>query len=199
MGSVTANTGSVSVGDDMSSSHEGSNGRNAPVNVVATPGPSKHWPSETDIIYPLGTNKIMLTVQRPLMKAIFQDTFERIHVAMVLQNSFPNAYETVEMITDSLITAAKSNEQATNIHNCLVIDGDYATAMTHLVRTRTSNIMSLTFFSAVCSYSSLPCRDEGLLCGNYSGQVHGHSFFVHGHPSCQETVVQLQLHFPEVR
>ena len=169
MGSVTANAGSVSVGDDMSSSHEGSNGSNAPVNVVATPGPSEHWPSETDIIYPLGTNKIMLTVQRPLMKAIFQDTFERIHVAMVLQNSFPNAYETVKMITDSLITAAESNERATNIHNHLVIDGDYATAMTCLVSTWTSNIMLLTFFSAACSYSSLPCRGEGPLCGNYPG------------------------------
>ena len=198
MGSVTANAGSVSVGNDMSSSHEGSNGSNAPVNVVATPGPSEHWPSEMDIIYPLGTNKIMLTVQCPLMKAIFQDTFKRIHAAMVLQNSFPNAYETAEMITDSLITAAESNERATNIHNRLVIDGDYATAMTRLVSTRTSNIMLLTFFSATRLYSSLPCRGEGPLCGNYPGRVHGHSFFVHGHPSCQETVVQLQLHFPEV-
>ena len=199
MGSVTANAGSVSVGDDMFSSHEGSNGSNAPVNVVATPGPSEHWPSETDIIYPLGTNQIMLTVQCPLMKAIFQDTFKRIHVAMVLQNSFLNAYKTVEMITDSLITVAESNEQATNIHNRLIIDSDYATAMTHLVSTRTSNIMLLTYFLATCSYSSLLCRGEGPLCGNYPGWVHGHSFFVRGHPSCRETVVQLQLHFPEVR
>ena len=110
MGSVTANAGSVLVGDDMSSSHEGSNGSNASVNVVITPGPSEHWLSKTDIIYPSGTNKIMLTVQHPLIKAIFQDTFESIHVSMVLQNLFPNAYKTVEMITDSLITVAESNK-----------------------------------------------------------------------------------------
>ena len=59
------------------------------------------------------------------MRAVFQDAFKRIHTAMVLQNSFPNAYETIEMITDSLIIVAKSNERVTNIHDRLVIDSDY--------------------------------------------------------------------------
>ena len=119
----------------MAISHEGNNGSNTHVNVAATPGPSDHWPSETDIIYPPGSNKIMLTVQRPLLKAVFQDAFERIHAAMVFHNAFPNAYETVEMITESLITAAELNERATNIHNRLVVDGDYSTTMTRLVST----------------------------------------------------------------
>ena len=111
----------------MVTSEEGSNGSNAHLNEAATPGPSEDWPSETDIIYPTGSNKIMLTVQRPLLKAVFQDAFERIHAAMVFHNAFPNAYQTVEMITESLITAAKLNDRATNIHNRLIVDGDYST------------------------------------------------------------------------
>ena len=100
----------------------------------------------------------MLTLQRSLMKGIFQATFERIHTAMIFHNAFPNAYETVEMITDCLITAAELNERATDIHNRLVIDSDYATAMSHLVSTPISNIWLLTSFPATCLYPSLPYR-----------------------------------------
>ena len=100
----------------------------------------------------------MLTLQRSLMKGIFQATFERIHAAMIFHNAFPNAYETVEMITDCLITAAELNERATDIHNRLVIDSDYATAMSRLVSTPISNIWLLTSFPATRSYPSLPYR-----------------------------------------
>ena len=74
---------------------------------------------------------------------------------MIFHNAFPNAYKTVEMITDCLITVAKLNKQVTDIHNCLVIDSDYATAMSHLVSTPISNIWLLTSFPAMCSYPSL--------------------------------------------
>ena len=87
---------------------------------------------------------------------------------MVFQNLFLNAYKTVEIITDSLIIAAKSNEWATNIYNHLVIDGDYATAMTHLVSTWTTNLMLLTFFSAACLYFSLLCKGKGVT--NFSSE-----------------------------
>ena len=136
MGSVTASTGSITAGNDVAISHKGNNGSNTHINVAATPGPSDHWPSKTDIIYPPGSNKIMLTVQHPLLKAVFQDAFERIHVAMVFHNAFTNAYKTAEMITESLITAAELNKRATNIHNRLVVDSDYSTTMTCLVTTR---------------------------------------------------------------
>ena len=129
----------------MVTSKERSNGSNAHLNEAATPGPSEDWLSETDIIYPMGSNKIMLTVQRPLLKAVFQDAFKRIHAAMVFHNTFPNAYQTVEMITESLITAAELNDRATNIHNCLIVDGDYSTIMTRLVSTWLPN-MKLTDF-----------------------------------------------------
>ncbi len=54
------------------------------------------------------------------MRAVFQDAFERIHAAMVFRNAFSNVYETIEMITDNLMTAAKFNEQAT-VRNLLMV------------------------------------------------------------------------------
>ena len=75
----------------------------------------------------------MLTAQRPLMRAVFQDTFDRIRATMVFQNAFPAPFETIGIITDNLITAAEANPRATNIYNRLMIDGDYTTNMSRLV------------------------------------------------------------------
>lgn len=80
-----------------------------------------------------GSNKILLTLQRPVMRAVFHDTFERIRAAMMFQNAFPNVYDTIEFITDNIIRAAESVDQATNIFNRLVLDGEYTTRMTRLV------------------------------------------------------------------
>lgn len=134
MDSVAANFGSVTGGDDLTTSQEGSAGGDAPVNPVIVPEPSQEiWPADTELLLIPGSSKIMLTVQRPVMHAVFQETFERIRAAMLFQNAFPNLFDTIEMITDNIIRAAESIDRATNIFNRLVVDGDYTSEMTRLV------------------------------------------------------------------
>lgn len=148
MGSATANAGSVTAGDDMVNPQESSHNSDAPVDAP--------WPAETDLLLVSGSNKVMLTVQRPLMRAVLQDTFERIRAAMVFKTAFPNVFETIDMITDNLIIAAEKNERATNIYNRLVIDGDYTTNMSRLVSLwiRKAMLMLFTLFSAPRSHPS---------------------------------------------
>lgn len=86
----------------------------------------------------------MLTVQRPLLRSVLQDTFDRIRAAMVFQNAFPSPFDSIKMITDNLIIAAESNSRATNIYNRLIIDGDYTTSMSRLVSLWILNTKLLT-------------------------------------------------------
>jgi hypothetical protein len=161
---------------------EDSSGSDAPVDPVAPPEPSQHvWPSETDLLLVSGSNKVLLTIQRPLMRAVFQDTFERIRAAMVSQNAFPNVYETLETIKECLIKAAASNDGAMNIHNRLLFDTDYADRMARLVSLRILNRISLTCFSASCPRLSLPRRGQGSLRRPYTSRIFGSSFKVISH------------------
>jgi len=137
MGSATGNIGSVTAGDDVATSQEGSGGSDAPVDPVVAPEPSQQpWPAETDLLYPPGSNKVMLTIQRPLMRAVFQEAFERIRGAMMFKNAFPGVYEAIEMITDNLILAAESIDRAASIHIRLLMDGDYTSNMSRIPRAR---------------------------------------------------------------
>jgi len=158
MGSTTANAGSVTAGTDVATSQESSGGSNTSVvDLAIAPGPSEPtWPAETELLHVSGSNKIMLTAQRPLMRAVFQDTFERIRAAMAFENAFPNIYETIETITDNLMLAAESNDRATNIYNRLVLDGDYTNNMSRLVSLEILNTLLLTSFSAPCAHPSFP-------------------------------------------
>ncbi|KAN0116523.1 hypothetical protein V8E52_005904, partial [Russula decolorans] len=137
VGSVAANVASVTASDDVATSQEDIHGSDAPTDPVITSGSSEpSFPAETELLFVSGSNKIMLTVQRPLMRAVFQEAFERIRADMVFKNVFPNIYETIEMITDSLMKAAESNDRATNIYNRLTLDADYSNNMSRLPRAR---------------------------------------------------------------
>ncbi|KAN0123634.1 hypothetical protein V8E52_002966 [Russula decolorans] len=134
VGSVAANVASVTASDDVATSQEDIRGSDAPTDPVITSGSSEpSFPAETELLFVSGSNKIMLTVQRLLMRAVFQEAFERIRADMVFKNVFPNIYETIEMITDSLMKAAESNDRATNIYNRLALDADYSNNMSRLV------------------------------------------------------------------
>jgi hypothetical protein len=166
----------------VATSQESSHGGTGP--EVASEPSETSWPVETDLLTLPGTNKVILTVQRPLMRAVFQDAFNRIRAAMVFRNAFPNVYETITMITDSLILAAESNPRANDIYNRLLIDGDYTTSMSRLVSVQISDTMLLTLSLAPGPHSSFPCGGKGSLCGHCSGRVLGHSRTLGSHSSC---------------
>jgi hypothetical protein len=177
MGSATANYGTITADDDVATSQEGSGSSDAPVEPVTAPVPSQgSWPADTELLLVPGSNKIMLTVQRPLIRAVFHDTLDRTRAAMMFQNAFPNAYDTVEMITDSIIRAAETVNQATNIFNRLVMDSDYKSDMIRLVSHQYSNTMLLTVFSAPSAHSHFSQGGHGSLCCDHPGGVLSHWF-----------------------
>jgi hypothetical protein len=108
-----------------------------PVNDMVSPEqPQTGWPVETDLIFVQGTKKVMLTIQRPLMRSVIQDSFERIRASLVFNDAFPDAFSALDITRDSLILAAEFHDRATDIHNRLLLDTEYMNKMTHLVSFR---------------------------------------------------------------
>ncbi len=140
-------SGSITTGDGMVTSQEGSHGSAPPIQPSVALGPVLHsWPAETDLVLVAGSNKIMLTVQPPLLRVVFQDAFDRIRAALLFTNAFPDVFATVEMIRDSLISSAELNDHVTNIHSRLLGDVSYANSMSHLVSLSMWNPKLLTSF-----------------------------------------------------
>ena len=91
------------------------------------------WPMATNLIFMPGSNKVMLTVQLPLMRAVIQDAIERTRANILFGNAFPNVFDTLEYIRDALVTAAELNDEAVNIHRRLISEHSYFINMSRLV------------------------------------------------------------------
>jgi hypothetical protein len=77
-GTISGSTGfsSVTQADGVNTSPEGSGGgADAP---LVPDQPDTTWPSDTELIVVPGTNKVMLTIQCPLLRLVFQDAFENL-------------------------------------------------------------------------------------------------------------------------
>jgi hypothetical protein len=104
--------------------------------VVPNVAPNVHqatWPIETDLILVPGTTRVMLTHQLPLLRSVIHDAFEGVRVSLLFGNSFPDATVIPSMTRDALVEAAESHERASNIHQRLLFDEEYATSMIRLV------------------------------------------------------------------
>lgn len=91
------------------------------------------WPSETDLIFLSGSNKVMITVQRPLVRFVIQEAIEGTRSKMMFSNAFPNVFQALELIKDAFITATDHNEKALDIHNRIKCDHEYFINMSRLV------------------------------------------------------------------
>ena len=92
------------------------------------------WPIDTELIYVLGTTKIMLTAQSPVMRTVLTDSFENLHASLLIHCAFPNASAIPTFIRDALVFAASSNRpRASNIHDRLLLDSVYLATLSHLV------------------------------------------------------------------
>ncbi|KAN0124305.1 hypothetical protein V8E52_001954 [Russula decolorans] len=94
------------------------------------------WPVEMDLVYVSGTRKVMLTIQRPVMRTVIQDAFERVRRDLLFNNAFPDAFLVLEFTQYGLLTAAQTHDRATDIHNRLVCDAKYMNRMIRLPRVR---------------------------------------------------------------
>lgn len=69
--------------------------------------PSSIWPSETDLVYTSGSNKLRLTIQHTYVKAVIHDAVENIKASIMFDDAFPNANVCITFATEALTLAAK--------------------------------------------------------------------------------------------
>lgn len=92
------------------------------------------WPSDTEVMVFPGTNKVLLTIQSPLMRSIFQDAFEHLRASLLFIHAFPDPALTRSMISEAISVATQSHlPRAANIRNRLDLDDDYVAKMCRLV------------------------------------------------------------------
>jgi len=116
-------------GDTVTSSQEGSGSR-----TDVTPKWSPSWPADIHLAFNPGSNKVMLTIQIPLIRTIIQDSFEDLRATLLFENAFPDPNLTILFLRKTLVGAARSHlPDAVNIHNRLLLDDEYRDKLSHLV------------------------------------------------------------------
>ncbi|KAH9014577.1 hypothetical protein EDB83DRAFT_2321461 [Lactarius deliciosus] len=104
-------------------------------------GPMSPWPADTDLVFGLGSKKVMLTLQFPLVRAVLQDAFEYMRAYLVLTDAFPDTTDAISFARDSLITAAESHQSdAAIICERLQHDAKYLAHLLPVPRTQMSRI-----------------------------------------------------------
>jgi hypothetical protein len=74
--------------------------------------PEGAWPAETDLVFNVGSSRLMLTIQRPLVRSIIQDAIENLRAALLFNNAFPDVCFALSLIKDCLFTAADLHKPA---------------------------------------------------------------------------------------
>ncbi|KAH9162395.1 hypothetical protein EDB89DRAFT_2079745 [Lactarius sanguifluus] len=104
-------------------------------------GPVSPWPADTDLVFGLGSKKVMLTLQFPLVCVVLQDAFEYMRAYLVLTDAFPDTTDAISFARDSLITAAESHQSdAAIICERLQHDAEYLAHLLPVPRTQMSQI-----------------------------------------------------------
>ena len=134
--------------------------------------------ADTDIMFIPSTNKITLTNQHPLLRAVIQEAFENLRASLLFNHGFPNANVTPSLIRVSLIAAAETHSpKASQIHLHLLNDHEYMEKNDSPCKFYDIEITLLTDFSATRSYSPLPRGDQRLLQCDYTCLIFGLRFY----------------------
>ena len=103
------------------------------------------WPVETELVFTMGTNILMLTIQRPLVRTVIQDAIENLCAALLFTNAFPGVCVALTLIKDCLFTAADNHKPgAKSILERLTRDQEYLSTVTPLVSLIDFEIIPLT-------------------------------------------------------
>ncbi|KAH9041566.1 hypothetical protein EDB85DRAFT_2139668 [Lactarius pseudohatsudake] len=114
--------------------------------LSATPSPNQATPEspvpsvsriDTDLVFVGNTTKIMLTSQRPLIRAIVQDAIENLRASILFINAFPDATVAFALTRDALVTATENHGHGGGIaQRRLQVDDEYLTKLVSLTRAR---------------------------------------------------------------
>jgi len=82
--------------------------------------------NEADLVFAMGSLKIKLTLQRPLVRVVIQDLFDILHLLLHATNAFPNGVITVQLIRNALLCSAlRHTPGALTIHQRLLYNPEY--------------------------------------------------------------------------
>ncbi|KAH9055287.1 hypothetical protein EDB87DRAFT_1688403 [Lactarius vividus] len=73
------------------------------------------WPAATELLFALGSSKIKLTLQYPLVRLVLQDAIDHMRAHLVLTNTFPDPGAALTFARDSLMTAVEDRQPDTRI------------------------------------------------------------------------------------
>ena len=122
------------------------------------------WPTETDLVYVAGTNRVKLGLQSRLLQSIFHDVFDNVRGSLLFDHAFPDAVAIPTMVRGALVTAAEANmfsngqynPSAAAVHQRLLSHADYETKMIRLVSIITMSMTGLIVFPATRTHPHLP-------------------------------------------
>ncbi|KAN0114068.1 hypothetical protein V8E52_007044, partial [Russula decolorans] len=97
--------GEVTVVDDINRTQVGNSSAAKDTVTVTQP----IWPTETDLVYVTGTNKVKLSLQSRLLQAIFKDAFENVRRDLLFEHAFPDAVAIPAVVRKALVSAAEAN------------------------------------------------------------------------------------------
>ena len=61
-----------------------------------------------DLVFAPNSTKVMLTLQRPLMRLVIHESFENLRLSLLVSNAFPDYHLALCFVKEALITAANT-------------------------------------------------------------------------------------------
>ena len=87
-----------------------------------------------DLVFAMDSSKVMLTLQRPLMRLIIQESFENIRVSLLFKHAFPTGRLTIRYTKEALLSTAYTYRPGSeHIFQKLLHDDDYMSKLIPLV------------------------------------------------------------------
>ena len=109
--------------------------------------PRAGWPLDTELVYTVGSTKLSLLNQRPIVRAVIQEAIEQLRAALLFANAFLDVCSSLTLIKDCLLNAALNLKPgATEVLDRLTRDQEYLLKITPLVSVREVEVTSLTSF-----------------------------------------------------
>jgi len=62
--------------------------------------------NKADLVFAMGSLKIKLTLQRPLVRVVIQDLFDILYLLLQSTNAFPNSAVTIQLVRNVLLRSA---------------------------------------------------------------------------------------------
>ena len=92
------------------------------------------WPTETDLVFASGSNRLKLTSQSPIVCSVIVEGIENLWAAMLFTDTFLDVCSVLTLIKDSLLTLASYLlPAAADVLDRLKVDPDYLSKVTLLV------------------------------------------------------------------